>query len=79
MFFDLERHETIKYRLRLAGSSLAKIARELDVAGTTVSSVCQGYRRSRRIELAIAEKLGEAPATVWPGRYPSDEEEAPMS
>ena len=67
---ELELHERIKMRLRLAGSSLADVARELGVAGTTVTSVSQGYRRSRRIEAAIAAKLGVQPRDLWPDRYP---------
>ena len=66
----LEQHERIKMRLRLAGSSLAEVARELGVAGTTVTSVSQSYRRSRRIEAAIAAKLGVLPRSLWPDRYP---------
>jgi Ner family transcriptional regulator len=66
----LEQHERIKMRLRLAGSSLAEVARDLGVAGTTVTSVSQGYRRSRRIESAIAAKLGVQPGSLWPDRYP---------
>lgn len=67
---SLEQHERIKMRLRLAGSSLADVARELGVKATTVTSVSQGYRRSRRIEAAIAHKLGIAPDQLWPDRYP---------
>lgn len=66
---ELQRHERIKMRLRLAGSSLSGIARELGVAATTVTSVSQGYRRSRRIEQAIADKLRETPEHLWPDRY----------
>lgn len=66
----LEKHERIKMRLWIAGSSLADVARELDVAATTVTSVSQGYRRSRRVETAIATKLGVLPNTLWPDRYP---------
>jgi lambda repressor-like predicted transcriptional regulator len=65
-----EQHERIKMRLRIAGSSLAEVARELNVAGTTVTSVSQGYRRSRRIEMAVALKLGVSPVDLWPDRYP---------
>jgi Ner family transcriptional regulator len=64
-----EQHERIKMRLRLAGSSLACVARELGVAATTVTSVSQGARRSRRIEALIAAKLGLRPAQLWPDRY----------
>lgn len=68
---DLKQHELTKLRLRLAGSSFSKIARELCVAPSTVTSVSQGYRRSRRIEQAIACTLGEMPAELWPDRYPA--------
>ena len=70
----LRQHERIKMRLRLKGSSLAQIARELGLAPTTVTIVSQGFRRSRRIEAAIAARLGVAPARLWPERYmPTDE------
>ncbi len=55
-------------RLRLAGSSLANIAQEMGVAATTVTHVSQGRCRSRRIERAIASKLGTTPEALWPDR-----------
>jgi lambda repressor-like predicted transcriptional regulator len=61
---SLEQHERIKMQLRLVGSSLADVARELGVRATTVTCVSQGYRRSRRIEAAIADKLGLLPDTL---------------
>jgi Ner family transcriptional regulator len=64
-----ERHEWIKMRLRLAGSSLSQVARDLGVRPTTVTSVSQGFRRSRRIEGRIADVLSTAPAQLWPERY----------
>lgn len=74
---DLKLHEVTKLRLRLAGSSFSKIARKLCVAPSTVTSVSQGYRRSRRIEQAIACTLGEMPAQLWPDRYPTPLAEQP--
>lgn len=62
-------HERIKMQLRLHGSSLADVARELSVARTSVTSVSQGTHRSRRIEAAIAGKLGQSPEQLWPERY----------
>ncbi len=56
-------------RLRLAGSSFAKVARELEVQPTTVATVCRGGSRSRRIEARIAEILATTPAQLWPDRY----------
>lgn len=56
-------------RLRLAGTSLAQIARDLGVTPTTVTSVSQGDRRSRRIERTIAQHLSTTPAKLWPERY----------
>ena len=64
-----EQHEFIKMRLRLAGSSLACIARELGIQPTTVTATSQGKRRSRRIEQAIARKLGCTPHSLLPGRH----------
>lgn len=66
----LRQHQRIKESLRLRGTSLSKIARELDVTPTTVTTVCQGFRRSRRIEGAIADALGIAAENLWPDRYP---------
>lgn len=65
-------HQRIKAGLRLRGSSLAAVARSLDVAPTTVTIVSKGYRRSRRIEQAIADALGMSPGAIWPDRYASD-------
>lgn len=62
-------HERIKMQLRLHGSSLADVARDLSVARTSVTAVCQGTHRSRRIEAAIAGKLGVSPEQLWPERY----------
>lgn len=65
----LKRHEQVKMRLRLAGSSLADVARELGVTSTTVTSVSQGAKRSHRVEALIAAKLQTTPQHLWPDRY----------
>ncbi len=62
-------HETIKYQLRMAGTSLSEVARDLGVAQSTVTTVSQGYRKSHRIQSAIASKLGTTPEALWPDRY----------
>ena len=69
MNMDRTHHETLKYRLRLAGSSMAKIAASLGVTQSSVTVVSQGYRRSHRIEAAIALQLGETPEAIFPDRY----------
>lgn len=74
---ERKRHERIKMRLRLAGTSLSQIARALDVQPTTVTAVSQGLRRSRRIEEKIAEALATSAAKLWPDRYPSVAESTP--
>lgn len=66
---DDRQHARIKSALFLRGESLSSIARQLDVAPTTVSIVSRGFRRSRRIEQAIATALGCSPAQLWPERY----------
>lgn len=66
---QIQRHERIKMKLRLAGSSLAQVARELQVQPTTVTSVSRGLSRSKRIESRIAEVLRTTPDKLWPDRY----------
>ena len=66
---DDKRHAQIKAALALRGLSLSDIARSLKVAPTTISIVSRGYRRSRRIETAIADELGLTAAALWPERY----------
>ncbi len=71
---DLPRHEMIKARLRIAGTSLAQISRELGGSHTKVGMACQGYSRSRRVEEAIAAKLSVDPESLWPDRYDQSKE-----
>ena len=49
--------EYIKYQLRLRGTSLAVLGRELGVSTATVSQVCAGSRTSERITAAIERRL----------------------
>ncbi len=67
---DDKQHARIKSALRLRQLTLSDIARSLDVDPGTVSIVSRSFRRSRRIEGAIAEALGLEPAQLWPERYP---------
>ena len=61
------RWEWIKYQLRTKGTSLAKLARELEVSDTAVKNV----KRSPypRMERAIAKALGLTPVDIWPERW----------
>jgi len=74
-FSPTEMREFIKYQLRLRGSSLAEIGRELGVSTATVSQVCGGMRTSERIQRTIAKKL-EAP--VGASHCPCRDKESPM-
>jgi len=65
---DLEHHELLKFRLRQRRLSLAQISRQLGVTAGSVTAVSQGYRRSRRIERALADALGTSPAELFPDR-----------
>lgn len=69
LIVDLAKHERVKYELRVAGTSLADISRELGVYQSSVSAVSQGHRRSHAIQSAIAEALGTQPELLWPERY----------
>lgn len=66
---DEERHLWIKKTLHARGLTFSGIARDQEVAATTISIVSRGYRRSRRLEKAIAEALGMTPELLWPKRY----------
>ena len=66
---ELLLHEKNKAELRIRGTSLAKLARELGVSGTSMSLVSMGKHRSKRIEIAIANALGQSPEKLWPERY----------
>jgi len=73
-----QQHERIKGALALRGISLTDIARQLDVAPSTVTIVSKGDRRSRRIEAALAQALGCEAWTLWPERYPDQVRETSM-
>jgi lambda repressor-like predicted transcriptional regulator len=64
-----EQHTIIKAALHERGMSLGSVARAERVATTTLSLVSRGYRRSRRLEHAIAQALDADPAHLWPERY----------
>jgi Ner family transcriptional regulator len=66
---DEKQHIRIKNALALRGETLSSIARGLSVAPGTVSIVSRGFRRSRRIEKAIADALHCSPSELWPDRY----------
>lgn len=53
---DREIHEDIKQRLKSVGSSFSKVARELGVTHTTVTTVSMGYRTSAKVQLSTAEQ-----------------------
>ncbi|WP_419555506.1 helix-turn-helix domain-containing protein [Pseudaestuariivita rosea] len=59
----------LKRDLHKAGISLRSISRDVGVSHTAVTDVARGARRSRRIKLIIAERLGTVPSSIWPERY----------
>lgn len=72
---DEKQHLRIKGALALRGATLSSIARDLGVTPSTVSIVSRGYRRSRRIEYAIAEALNCTVNELWPQRYSTTDEQ----
>lgn len=76
MQIDDKRHAKIKGALGLKGLTLSDIARQLDVTPSTVSIVSRGFRRSTRIERAIADALGLNFSELWPERAPPRERSA---
>lgn len=65
---DDRRHDRIKSALSLKGLTLSDIARQLSVTPSTVSIVSRGFRRSHRVECAIAAALNLDHAVLWPER-----------
>lgn len=65
-----QRWEWIKYQLRAKGTSLAMLARELNVSDTAVKNA----KRTAypRMERAIAKALGLDPIDLWPDRWNSN-------
>jgi Ner family transcriptional regulator len=61
------RREWIKYQLRVRGSSLSAIARELGVSRHAPRLALD--KPYPRMERAIAAKLGVEPRSLWPERY----------
>jgi lambda repressor-like predicted transcriptional regulator len=59
----------MRAELILVGSSLATIARDLNLAYPTVYGVVSG-QRSKRVEAHIAHVLGKTVEEIWPDRYP---------
>ena len=74
MTVDLCLHNEIKRRLKVAGSSLTEVSRQLGVSPSTVTVVSQGYRRSGRIQAEIAQTLGTTAEALFPDRYPTQED-----
>ncbi|MNK98198.1 hypothetical protein D3C87_1185570 [compost metagenome] len=62
-------HQRLKMRLAKRDLTLSDIARQLQVAPSSVTIVSKGFRRSRRIELALANAVGSTPEKLWPARY----------
>ncbi|MBI5334716.1 MAG: helix-turn-helix domain-containing protein [Burkholderiales bacterium] len=62
--------EDIKALLRKRGSSAAGVARDLAVSKQAVSDVLRGTKVSRRVALAISQRVGVPVQRLWPGKYP---------
>jgi Ner family transcriptional regulator len=68
----LDTHERLKAELRIRGTSLAEIARDLGVSDAALTLVGKGFHRSRRIEKALADAVGMQLETLFPDRYKGD-------
>lgn len=66
---DIAKHELLKFRLRHEKKlSLSEISRRLNISPGSVTAVSQGYRRSRRVEQALADALDTTPEELFPDR-----------
>lgn len=58
--------EEIKAAMRIAGTTPAMLADELEVAPSSVSQVIAGLIRSKRIQLRISQIIGKPVDVIWP-------------
>lgn len=58
--------EYIKYRLKINGSSLSKVARARGVSFPTVWSVVEGRAESKPTKRMISQITGERIEDLWP-------------
>ncbi len=63
-----DRWAWIIYQLALRGQNLSDVARSLGVTRFAVYRA--RYEPRRRVEQAVAERLGLKPCQLWPERYP---------
>jgi Ner family transcriptional regulator len=66
----MQRNEWIKFQLRIRGSSLSQLARDLGVTRQAVRNALSS--RYPRMERVIAAEIGLDPETIWPERYRRD-------
>lgn len=64
-------HEDIKAALRKRGYTITRVAREMGLHQSTISTAIRPGRRSRPVEKKIADILGRPVEKVWPERYPT--------
>ncbi|MBL3596672.1 helix-turn-helix domain-containing protein [Rhodovulum sulfidophilum] len=69
---DLDAHERLKAELRIRGTSLAQISRELGVSDSALTLVGKRMCRSQRIEEALALAVGKAPEDLFPASREGD-------
>ena len=62
-----QRNEWIKFQLRIRGSSLSQLARDLGVTRQAVRNALPS--RYPRMERVLAAEIGLDPQTIWPERY----------
>ena len=81
-WYDTRREFRADYEaLSMPGVEKIDITKGEKEGVNTITIVSKGYRRSKRIEQAIADAIGTSPAALWPSRYPADseKEEVPMT
>ena len=68
------RREWIKFQLRIRGTTLAGVGRDLGINRAAVGKAMNTHYA--RVEQAIAERLGLRPEQLWPERYEAEPDRA---
>ena len=72
------RHQTIKYKLNLVGTSLTGVAKKVGVSSNTVNAVSASRSKSMSVAQALADAIGEDVSILFPEYFQDQRKEENM-